>query len=57
MFVIAIILFVGGIVAMGISFELPMLQGLVFVGGLLAVSLALVLPIHFGNWQRENHQG
>ncbi|WP_416895080.1 hypothetical protein [Microbacterium sp.] len=57
MFVIAMILFVGGIIAMGISFSLPILQGLVFVGGLLAICLALALPIHFGNWQRENHQG
>jgi hypothetical protein len=42
---------------MGISFSLPILQGLVFVGGLLAISLALALPIHFGGWARENHQG
>ncbi len=35
MFVIAIILFVGGMVAMGISFSLPILEGLVFVGGRL----------------------
>lgn len=57
MFVIALILFVGGMVAMGISFSLPILEGLVFVGGLLAVSLAIALPIHFGGWARENHQG
>jgi hypothetical protein len=57
MFVIALILFVGGMVAMGISFSLPILEGLVFVGGLLAVSLAIALPIHIGGWARENHQG
>ncbi|WP_396657119.1 hypothetical protein [Microbacterium sp.] len=57
MFVIALILFVGGIFAMGISFSLVGIEALVFIGGLLAVSLAIALPIHFGGWARENHQG
>ena len=57
MFVIALILFLGGMYLMGLSFSLPMLQALVFVAGLLAISLAIALPIHFGGWARENHQG
>lgn len=57
MFVIALILFLGGMYLMGLSFSLPMLQALVFVAGLLAISLAIALPMHFGGWARENHQG
>lgn len=40
-FIIFIILFVGGIVLLGISWELPTAQGVVFSAGILAISLAL----------------
>lgn len=49
MYVLALILFVGGIVVLGISFALVPLQALFFVLGILLVSAAIAVPIHFGN--------
>jgi hypothetical protein len=46
MFVICLILFVGGIILMGLSFSLVPFQALFFVLGLLAVAVALAIPIH-----------
>lgn len=40
-FIVFIILFLGGIVLLGISWELPTAQGLVFSAGIIAISLAL----------------
>ena len=40
-FIVFIILFVGGIVLLGISWELPTAQGVVCSAGILAISLAL----------------
>lgn len=40
-FIIFIVLFVGGIVLFGISWELPTAQGVVFSAGIVSVSLAL----------------
>ena len=47
MFLIALILFVGGIFLVGISFSLAPIQALVFIVGILCVAAALALPIHF----------
>lgn len=47
MFPIALILFVGGIFLIGISFSIVPVQALVFVLGILCVSAALALPVHF----------
>jgi hypothetical protein len=47
MYVLALILFLGGIFLFGFSFTLPAVQPLLFVGGILCVSAALALPIHF----------
>lgn len=49
MFIIALVLFVGGIFLIGISFSVVGLQALVFIAGLLAVAAALALPVHLGN--------
>ncbi|MGP3536357.1 hypothetical protein ACTU3I_16290 [Microbacterium sp. RD1] len=46
MFIIALILFVGGVFLVGISFSLAPFQALVFILGILAVAAALALPIH-----------
>ncbi|MFT4230141.1 MAG: hypothetical protein QM602_07635 [Microbacterium sp.] len=55
MFVVALALFVLGIITTGVSFSLPPFQPIVFVAGILLVSLALALPIHFGRWPHERH--
>lgn len=47
MYVIALILFVGGVFLVGISFSLAPFQALFFILGILCVSAALALPIHF----------
>lgn len=40
-FIVFLVLFLGGFVLLGISWELPAAQGVVFSAGLIAVSLAL----------------
>jgi hypothetical protein len=47
MYIIALILFVGGMFLIGISFSLAPVQALVFILGILCVAAALALPIHF----------
>ena len=54
MFIVALLLFVGGIYVLGISFSLPELQALVFIGGLLMVTLGIALPMHFGSATDRN---
>ncbi len=49
MFLIALILFLGGVFLVGISFTLVPIQALVFVLGILCVSAAIALPVHLGN--------
>lgn len=46
LFVVFAILFVGGIWAMGISFELDAWQGPIFIAGLLVFCLAWAIIIH-----------
>ncbi|MFE1645992.1 hypothetical protein [Microbacterium sp. P01] len=47
MFIVYLVLFLGGMYLFGLSFTLESWQGLVFVAGILAVSLAVALPFHF----------
>lgn len=54
MFIVALLLFVGGIYVLGISFSLPDFQALVFIGGLLLVTLGVAIPVHFGSATRRN---
>lgn len=49
MYIVALILFLGGIFLLGISFSLVPLQALVFVVGILCVAAALAIPVHLGN--------
>jgi hypothetical protein len=49
MYLIALILFVGGIFLVGISFSLAPIQAVVFILGILCVAAALAVPVHFGN--------
>lgn len=54
LFIVYGVLFLGGIVLMGIAHELPDWNGAVFLGGILAVSLAMGLIIHArGNAKRS----
>ena len=46
MYMVCLILFVGGIVLMGLSFGLVPFQALFFILGLLAVCAGLAIPIH-----------
>jgi len=45
-FLIAIALFIGGLLLMGYSFYVEGFQLVVFLGGILAVSLSIALPVH-----------
>ena len=49
MYVIALILFLGGVLLVGISFALAPFPALFFILGILLVSAAFALPIHLGN--------
>lgn len=46
MFIVALVLFLGGMYLFGLAFSLEAFQGLVFTAGILCVSLAMALPIH-----------
>ena len=45
-FVIALALFLGGMVLMGYALEVEAGQAFLFVGGILAVALSLTIPFH-----------
>jgi hypothetical protein len=45
-FVIALALFVGGMVLMGYAFTLTQGMAIMFFGGIIAVSLSLAIPFH-----------
>ncbi|MBF4560981.1 hypothetical protein ITJ43_02415 [Microbacterium sp. VKM Ac-2870] len=48
MFVVYLVLFLGGIYVMGFAFNVAEFEGLVFIGGLLLTSLAVGLPFLLG---------
>jgi len=54
MFIVSLILFIGGMFVLGISFSLPAFQALVFVAGILLVALGLAIPLHLGSATRRN---
>ena len=45
-FVVAIALFVGGLLLMGYSFYVVGFQGPVFVAGIFAVAASIAIPVH-----------
>jgi len=53
-FIVSIVLFVVGIVVLGIAFSLPAAQAFVFLGGLLLVIIALAIPMHLGSATRRD---
>lgn len=46
MYIIAMILFVGGVYLFGLAFQLPAFQAVVFFAGIVAVGLAMALPMY-----------
>lgn len=53
MFILYLVLFLGGISLMGFAFNVAALEGLVFTGGLLLTSLAVGLPFLLGTLERR----
>ncbi|MES1170333.1 MAG: hypothetical protein ABUL47_06580 [Leifsonia sp.] len=45
-FLVALVLFIGGLALMGYAFTFEGFEGPTFVAGILAVSAALALPVH-----------
>ena len=45
LFVIYLILLIGGMVLVGISFSVPLLSALVFVLGVLCIAAAVAVPV------------
>ena len=51
MFIISLILFIGGLFLFGVAFMVSSLNGLVFVCGILAVCLAMAIPMFRSQWR------
>jgi hypothetical protein len=47
------VIFIGGLVMMGYSFEMPGYELVMFLGGILAVSLAVAIPAHVLKWMER----
>lgn len=45
-FVVAVAIFIGGLLLMGYSFYMPGYELVAFIGGVLAVSLSVAIPVH-----------
>lgn len=45
-FIAFLVLFLGGIVMLGLATEMPAWQGAMFAGGILVVSLSMAIVIH-----------
>jgi uncharacterized membrane protein len=53
MFIISLILFVGGLFLFGVAFMVTSFQGLVFTAGIIAVCLAMAIPMFRSQWGKE----
>lgn len=45
-FIIAFVIFLGGIALFGFAFDVPQYQAVMFVGGIAAISISLAIPFH-----------
>lgn len=45
-FVVAVAIFIGGLLLMGYSFYMPGYELVAFIGGVLAVALSVAIPVH-----------
>ena len=48
MFILSLLLFVGGMALLGLAISLPVAPGVFFALGILVLSLGIALPIHYG---------
>lgn len=46
-FVLAVVLFMGGIYLFGLAFNVEEMQALIFFAGIIAVSVGVAIPVHF----------
>ncbi|WP_341996920.1 hypothetical protein MRBLWH7_003558 [Microbacterium sp. LWH7-1.2] len=53
LFVLYLILLVGGMVILGLSFASPILPALVFVAGLLCIVAAVAIPVTAGAFEQR----
>ena len=56
MFILSLILFVGGLFLFGVAFMVTSLNGLVFSAGIIAVCLAMAIPMFKSQWGKEKIQ-
>lgn len=54
MFILSLILFIGGLFLFGVAFVAPAFNGLIFTLGILAACLAMAIPMFRSQW-RTNH--
>ncbi|GAA1743388.1 hypothetical protein [Microbacterium paludicola] len=52
MFIISLLLFLGGFALFAVAFMIDFLQPVVFAAGIIAVCLAMALPMHFSKTSR-----
>jgi hypothetical protein len=45
-FIIAFVIFLGGLALFAFAFDVPQFQALMFVGGIAAISISLAIPFH-----------
>ena len=45
-FIIAFVIFLGGIALFAFAFEVPQFQAVMFLGGIAAISVSLAIPFH-----------
>jgi hypothetical protein len=45
-FVIAFVIFLGGLVLFGFAFTVPSFEAVMFVGGVILISISLAIPFH-----------
>jgi hypothetical protein len=45
-FIIAFVIFLGGLALFAFAFDVPQFQALMFLGGIAAISIALAIPFH-----------
>ncbi|GGO64199.1 hypothetical protein GCM10010910_18480 [Microbacterium nanhaiense] len=53
MFIISLILFVGGLFLFGVAFMVTSFHGLVFTAGILAVCVSMAIPMFRSQWGKE----
>jgi len=45
-FIIAFVIFLGGIALFAFAFDVPNFQAIMFLGGIAAISISLAIPFH-----------